>query len=57
MSFGAQSFEGLIRNEYVYVDKTEYVCVLVFSGKQFFLSRPMCFWTRSLPCLYSAFVL
>ena len=37
---GLQDFEGLIKDGYVYVDKTDLVCRLVNDGKIYFLSRP-----------------
>lgn len=37
---GIQSFEDLRKNNYLYVDKTEFVFQLVETGKVYFLSRP-----------------
>lgn len=37
---GIQTFEELINNNYVYVDKTEHIYRLVSRGKYYFLSRP-----------------
>lgn len=37
---GLQSFEGLRNDNYVYVDKTEYIYHLAHEGKLYFLSRP-----------------
>ena len=37
---GIQDFESLIKDGYVYVDKTAYIYDLVNSGRYFFLSRP-----------------
>lgn len=37
---GVQSFEGLIKDGYTYVDKTDYIRRLVEDGKIFFLGRP-----------------
>lgn len=37
---GIQTFEELRRNQYIYVDKTEYIWKLVETGKTYFLSRP-----------------
>ncbi len=37
---GIQDFEGLIKDGYVYADKTEYIYHLVHEGKPYFLSRP-----------------
>ncbi len=37
---GIQTFEQLIRDGYVYVDKTKYLIKLIDSGKVYFLSRP-----------------
>jgi hypothetical protein len=35
-----QTFSEIIRQDYVYVDKTKYIYDLVNSGKVYFLSRP-----------------
>ncbi len=40
LSIGVQDFEKLIREGYIYVDKTEYVYRLAKSGLSYFLSRP-----------------
>ncbi len=40
LPIGIQDFESLRKNEYMYVDKTEYIYRLVNSGKPYFLSRP-----------------
>ena len=40
---GIQSFEQIIEDGYVYVDKTDLVYSLVKEGKIYFLSRPRCF--------------
>ena len=40
MPIGVQSFEKLIRDHYLYVDKTKYIYELVHNGNQYFLSRP-----------------
>ncbi len=37
---GIQNFEDLIRNGYVYVDKTQHIYRLATTGKYYFLSRP-----------------
>ena len=37
---GIQSFEKIIENQYLYVDKTEYVYRLVHTNVPYFLSRP-----------------
>ena len=37
---GIQDFEDLRKNDYAYVDKTEYIYELVTSGKPYFLGRP-----------------
>ena len=37
---GIQSFEKLISENYIYVDKTEYIYNLIHSGAPFFMSRP-----------------
>lgn len=40
LPIGVQTFEGLRRDNYLYVDKTQYIYKLVHSSKQYFLSRP-----------------
>ncbi len=40
LPIGIQGFEGLRKDGYVYVDKTEYIYQLVHTGKEYFLSRP-----------------
>ena len=40
LPIGIQSFEDLRRNQYLYVDKTQYIWELVNTGKSYFLSRP-----------------
>ena len=37
---GIQSFEQVVGEQYLYVDKTEYIYYLVHTGKPYFLSRP-----------------
>ena len=37
---GIQSFEQIIQDKYLFVDKTEYIYKLVHTGKPYFLSRP-----------------
>ena len=37
---GIQTFEQIIQDGYVYVDKTDLVYELVKGGKSYFLSRP-----------------
>ncbi len=37
---GIQSFEDIRTNDYVYVDKTDYIYEMVSTGKTYFLSRP-----------------
>src|SRR5574344_2075799 len=37
---GIQSFESLLRDDYVYVDKTALIYRLANTGKYYFLSRP-----------------
>lgn len=37
---GIQTFSDVIENGYLYIDKTEYVYKMAYSGKYFFLSRP-----------------
>lgn len=40
LPIGIQSFEKLIEDEYLYIDKTGYIHDLVTSGTTYFLSRP-----------------
>ena len=40
LPIGIQGFEGLRKDGYIYVDKTEYIYRLVHEGKPYFLSRP-----------------
>ncbi|MDR2622625.1 MAG: ATP-binding protein, partial [Dysgonamonadaceae bacterium] len=40
LPIGVQDFEDLRTNDYVYVDKTEYVYRLAMTGKHYFLGRP-----------------
>lgn len=53
---GQQSFERLRKGGYVYVDKTEYIERLMYSGQYFFLSRPRRFgkslFLSTLKCFY-----
>ena len=43
---GVQSFEQIIQDGYVYVDKTAIIYDLVKKGKIYFLSRPRRFGIR-----------
>ena len=40
LPIGVQSFEIMRQENFLYVDKTSYVCRLAHSGRQYFLSRP-----------------
>lgn len=40
LPIGIQNFEGLIKDGYLYVDKTKYIWDLISRGKVYFLSRP-----------------
>ena len=40
LPIGIQDFESLISDDYIYVDKTEYIYKLTREGKPYFLSRP-----------------
>jgi hypothetical protein len=40
LGIGISDFKELIRGNYIYVDKTEYIYKLINSGKYYFLSRP-----------------
>lgn len=55
LPIGVQSYEGLIRDGYVYVDKTKYIYNLVHSGKQYFLSRPRRFGKSLLLSAFRAY--
>jgi len=37
---GMQDFKEIIENNYIYVDKTEYIHKIARTGKFYFLSRP-----------------
>ena len=40
LPIGIQTFEEIIREGYIYVDKTRYLIDIIDSGKVYFLSRP-----------------
>ncbi len=40
LSIGVQSFSKLIEEDFIYVDKTEYIYKLITKGSYYFLSRP-----------------
>ena len=40
LPIGIQTFSEIIKNDYLYVDKTPEVLKLITAGKYFFLSRP-----------------
>lgn len=40
LPIGVQDFEGLIKDGYLYADKTNYIYQLAHTGKAYFLSRP-----------------
>jgi len=40
LSVGISDFKELIQEDYIYVDKTEYIYKLIKQGKYYFLSRP-----------------
>ncbi len=40
LPIGIQDFESIRRDDYIYVDKTEYIYNLIQNGKPYFLSRP-----------------
>jgi hypothetical protein len=40
LGIGISDFKELIKGNYIYVDKTEYIYKLINSGKYYFLSRP-----------------
>jgi hypothetical protein len=37
---GIQSFEKMIKNNYVYIDKTHHIYDIITKGTYYFLSRP-----------------
>ena len=47
---GIQSFDQLIEDNYVYIDKTDMVYSLAKEGKIYFLSRPRRFGKSLLIC-------
>ena len=40
LPIGIQDFTKIIKDGYIYVDKTEYLFKLISSGEYYFLSRP-----------------
>ena len=40
LPIGIQEFSKLIKDGYLYIDKTEYIHQLISSGSYYFLSRP-----------------
>ena len=56
LPIGIQSFEQIIEEEYIYLDKTPYLYNLIESGKYYFLSRPRRFGksllVSTLRCLF-----
>lgn len=54
---GVQSFEKIIRNGFLYVDKTEFIYRLVTKGEYYFLSRPRRFGKSLLLSTLEAFFL
>lgn len=54
---GIQSFKDIRTNNYLYIDKTEYIWALANSGKSYFLSRPRRFgkslFVSTLECYFS----
>jgi len=40
LGIGISDFKELIKGNYIYVDKTEYIYKMINSGKYYFLSRP-----------------
>ena len=57
LPIGIQSFKDIRTNNYLYVDKTEYIWTLANSSKSFFLSRPRRFgkslFVSTLECYFS----
>ena len=47
LPIGISAFSKLIKNDYIYVDKTKYIYEMVNIGKIYFLSRP-CRFGKSL---------
>ena len=52
---GIQTFEEIIKNDMVYVDKTEYVYRMANAGKYFFLSRPRRFGKSLLTSTFKSY--
>lgn len=40
LPIGIQNFAEIIQNDYVYIDKTEYIHTLITTGKYYFFARP-----------------
>ncbi|MBR1630011.1 MAG: AAA family ATPase [Lachnospiraceae bacterium] len=55
LPIGLQDFEGLIKDGFLYIDKTEYIYNLVSKGKVYFLSRPRRFGKSLLLSTLKAF--
>ncbi|RME19007.1 MAG: hypothetical protein D6799_02105, partial [Bacteroidetes bacterium] len=56
LPIGIQSFEEIITDNYIYVDKTPFIYQLISEGKYYFLSRPRRFGKSlmidTLKCLF-----
>lgn len=55
LPIGIQDFETIRSENYIYVDKTQYVWDLVESGKRYFLSRPRRFGKSLLTSTFAAY--
>lgn len=55
LPIGIQSFESLRKENYLYVDKTEFIWNLVNLGKTYFLSRPRRFGKSLLISTFKAY--
>lgn len=52
---GVQNFEKIIRNGFLYIDKTEFIYRLITKGEYYFLSRPRRFGKSLLLSTLEAF--
>ncbi|MDR2194107.1 MAG: AAA family ATPase, partial [Treponema sp.] len=57
MPIGIQTFDDIIQERYVYVDKTAYVYEMASMGKHYFLGRPRRFGKSLLLSTFKAYFL
>ena len=55
LPIGIQDFPSLKKDDYLYVDKTEYIYNLINTGKYYFLSRPRRFGKSLLTSTMAAY--